>query len=307
MKLKALALISGGLDSILAALLIQKQGIKVTGLVFKSAFFDPSSIKKTLKKYNLPLRIVNISEKHLKIVKKPEYGYGKVMNPCLDCHLLMLKEAKKLIKNPGFSFIITGEVLGQRPFSQNKNSLNLLEKKANLKGLILRPLSAQILEETIPEKKGWVNRDKLLDISGRSRQIQLKLRKKFKLTGYSTPGTACILTDPQFGKRLKNLLKYHSFASLNDILLLKFGRHFWKDSNLIVVGRNDKENKLLKKCTQKSDLLFELKSFTGPLVLVRTYQKRTLKKTLSEAKKLLCFYSRHTREKPLPEVEFRYL
>ena len=229
--IKALALISGGLDPILAALLIKKQGIRVHGLVFKSCFFSVFSVKK------IHLITKDISQKHLKIVKNPPHGYGKRANPCIDCHLLMFKEAKKIMLEKSYNFIISGEVLGQRPFSQNKNSLALIEKKAGLKGLILRPLSAKLLPITIPEQKGWVKREKLLDISGRSRKTQLKLAKKFKIKNYSAPGTSCILTDPQFSKRLFKLLKINPKCTINDINLLKLGRHFWHPERSVLKGR----------------------------------------------------------------------
>lgn len=233
--IKALALISGGLDSILSALLIKNQGtcpelaerIKVTGLAFRSLFFDAKNAKKLAKNTKIPLKIIDISKQHLKIVKHPKYGYGKRANPCIDCHLLMLKEAKKMMGKEGYHFIITGEVLGQRPFSQNKNALALIEKQADLKGLILRPLSAKLLPPTIPEKKGWVKREKLLGISGRSRKIQIKLAKKFKLKDFSTPGTSCILTDRAFTQRLFNLFKACPDCKPNDIHLLRLGRHHW--------------------------------------------------------------------------------
>lgn len=302
-KVKALALISGGLDSILAALIIKKQGIKVQGLAFKSLFFD-APIRQP-RGCRIPLKIIDISENHFKIVKNPKHGYGKNANPCLDCHLLMLKEAKKLMVKSsrgrptsgwGFDFIITGEVLGQRPFSQNKNSLTLIEKEAGLKGLILRPLSAKLLALTIPEQKGWVKREKLLNISGRSRKTQLELAKKFKLSGFSAPGTSCILTDPEFSKRLFKLLKTNPQCSINDIRLLKLGRHFWQNKNLIIVGRNHEENLHLKKLTQKGDIILEPQSFPGPTILIRSYSAvitnfNLRSPIITRAKKLLLKYS----------------
>ena len=293
-----LALISGGLDSILAALLVKEQGIKVTGLTFKSLFFDPEvEAKKILRQIKIPLKIIDFSEKHLKIVKNPYYGYGKNANPCLDCHLLMLKTAKKLMLSQGYRFIITGEVLAQRPFSQNQVSLNLLEKQSGLKGLILRPLSAKLLKITIPEQKGLVNRHKLLDLCGRSRREQLKLAKKYNLKGFSAPGTSCILTDPQYAKRLFQLLKINPQAQTSDIRLLKFGRLFWQGSDplkgqtLITVGRNHNENLQLKKIVQKDDIILEPQSFPGPTILVRSYGKKPSNQFINEAKKLFLKYA----------------
>lgn len=295
-----LALISGGLDSILAALLVKEQGIKVTGLTFKSLFFDPEvEAKKILRQIKIPLKIIDFSEKHLKIVKNPYYGYGKNANPCLDCHLLMLKTAKKLMLSQGYRFIITGEVLAQRPFSQNQASLNLLEKQSGLKGLILRPLSAKLLKITIPEQKGLVNRHKLLDLCGRSRREQLKLAKKYNLKSFSAPGTSCILTDPYFTKRLLRLLKVNPKAQASDVGLLKLGRLFWhpqgsdpqKGQTLMVIGRNHQENLKLIKIVQKGDIILEPQSFPGPTILIRSYGKKPSNQFINEAKKLFLKYA----------------
>jgi len=319
-NVKALALLSGGMDSILAALIIKKQGVKTHGLAFKSLFFNAKSAKKIAKHAKISLITLDISKQHLSIVKNPKYGYGKQANPCIDCHLLMLKQAKKIMKKGKYDFIITGEVLGQRSFSQNKNSLSLIEKEAGLKGLILRPLSAQLLPPTIPEQKGWIKKDQLLNIQGKSRQVQLELAKKFKISGFSAPGASCILTDPAFSQRFFNLLKVYSNCRTNDIKLLRLGRHFWlkatrlnspnrtrlnKQSGiprkfggpiLYVVGRNHEENLRLKKIAQKGDIILEPQSFPGPTVLIRPYSKTsksTLDLTISRAKKLLLKYSPH--------------
>lgn len=297
--MKALALISGGLDSLLSSLLIKEQGIKVQGLGFKSLFFDPQKARAAARSVKIPLQIIDISREHLQIVKNPHFGYGKQANPCLDCHLLMLKKARQVLEKQGFAFIVTGEVLGQRPFSQNKNSLILLEKEANLKGLILRPLCAKLLPATIPEQKGWVKREKLLKLQGRSRKIQIKMAEKYKLRGYSAPGTACILTDPQFSQRLFALLKNNPRADSNDIRLLKLGRHFWQNKILIVVGRNHEENLQLKRLWKKNDLLVEAKSFPGPSLLIKPESKKINLPTWSIIKKLLLKYSPKLKDKSL--------
>ncbi len=306
--IKALALLSGGLDSLLAAFLVQQQGIQVTGLAFESLFFRPKVLAH--RGFNPPIKVIDISLAHLKMVKNAAHGYGKNANPCLDCHLLMLKMAKKIMcaQDPSasgrqnYDFIITGEVLGQRPFSQNPNALKTIEKEADLKDFILRPLSGQLFPATIPEQKGWIKRNKLLNISGRSRKIQLELAKKFKITGFATPGASCILTDPQFSKRLLQMLKINPQANNHDIALLGLGRHFWQGKNLFVVGRNHEENLALKKLvldqagsgkkiTQKNDFIIEPQSFPGPLILGRSWGKMDQNQVLKEAKKLLLKYS----------------
>ena len=289
--LKCLFLFSGGLDSILGVevLRIQKN-IKIVGLTFKSIFFDETLAKKMAKKISLPLKIVDISSSLLKIVKKPKYGYGKGMNPCLDCRILMLKKAKEILKKEKFDFVASGEVLGERPMTQNKFALNFVEKKSSLKGILLRPLSAKLLEETIFEKKGLIKRELLLDLSGRSRKSQIFLAKKFNLKDYPTPSGGCILTDLNFSKKLKELLK--------------LGRHFWEKKVKIVVGRNEKENKILKKLAKKGDFLIEMKNYPGPLTLLRNYQKTKISsEVLKKAKKLTQYYSPKVRERK--DVKFK--
>lgn len=296
---------SGGLDSTLAALLVKNQGVKVQGLAFKSYFFNPQNIKKLAEKIKIPLKIIDFSEEHLKIVANPPHGYGKNANPCIDCHLLMFKRAKKIMEKESFDFVISGETLGQRPFSQNKNALALIEKEAGLKGLILRPLSAQLLPPTLPEQKGWVKRDKLLNIQGRSRKIQLKLAKKYGLKDFSTPGASCILTDPGFSQRLFKLLKVNPKCTANDIQLLRLGRHQWQDKLLIIIGRNHEENLKLRKLAQKNDVVIEPRTFPGPTILIRTYRKKVSAEQIAKAKRLLRKYSPKTKNKKISDKDFK--
>ena len=303
-KTKALLLFSGGLDSILAAKILMEQGIKVVPVFFKSFFFGPEIAKKSAKEIGLKLKVIDFSKEHLKIVKKPKYGYGKAMNPCLDCHILMLKKAKKIMKKEKFDFVATGEVLGERPMSQNKKALKLVEKESSLKGYLLRPLSAKLLELTIPEKKGLVLRKRLLDIKGRSRKKQIKLAKKFKIKRYPSPAGGCLLTDPEFSKRLKKLFEKYPKCNENDIEFLKVGRHFWERKVKIIVGRNHKENLKIKKLAKKPDVLIEMKNYPGPTTLIRNYAKRKIpKKILERAKFLTKHYSTKARRKK--DVKFK--
>jgi len=290
-KLKALLLFSGGLDSILALKILEEQNIKVTPLYFESVFFGEFIGNKNL----CSPRKINFSKKQFELVKKPRYGYGKNLNPCVDCHLLMLKEAKKIMLREGCDFIATGEVLGERPMSQNKNALELLEKKSSLQGLLLRPLSAKLLAPTKMEKGGLVKRNKLLDISGRSRTRQLALAKKYGIIDFPSPAGGCLLTDSAFSKRLRKLLDKKSNPTLSDLELLKLGRHFWQENVLIVVGRNEEENKKIKKFAQKNDILAELKNITGPLTLIRG--KKIPAEALEKAQKLTAYYSTKARGK----------
>jgi len=291
---KALLLFSGGLDSILAVKILQEQGFEIEAVFFKSHFFD---IKE--KKLDFKLRVVDISNKQFEIVKNPEHGYGKNMNPCIDCHLLMFKEAKKIMEKEGFAFIATGEVLDERPMSQNKTSLGIIEKESGLKEKILRPLSAKLLEPTEAEKQGIVDRDKLYAIKGKSRKTQIALAKKFGIKDYPTPAGGCLLTDPEFSKRLKELLEKNKKVLEDDLKLLYYGRHFWHNNIKIVVGRNEIENIEIKNLKQKGDILIELKDIPGPITLIRGEDELAIVK----AKELTKYYSLKARNKK--QVEFK--
>ncbi|MBU4082928.1 tRNA 4-thiouridine(8) synthase ThiI [Patescibacteria group bacterium] len=291
-KVKCLALLSGGLDSILAVKILQKQGVVVTGLCFASYFFKSELAERAAEWLGIDLKIVDISDEHLKMVKSPVYGYGKNANPCIDCHLMMLKKAKEIIRlsDSRTHFVATGEVLGERPMSQNKGALELLEKESGLSGYLLRPLSARLLEPTIPEKDGRVEREKLLAISGRQRKEQMALAKEFGLKDYPTPSGGCLLTDPEFGKRLKELFKRWPDCDGNDVLLLKLGRHFWVGDDKIVVGRNEGENAEIKKLSLEKDVVIEPKDYPGPTVLVRS-KGEISEEIVKKAKELMRKYS----------------
>jgi len=296
-KVKALVLFSGGLDSILACKILEEQKIKVVPVFFKSYFFGPDTAQKAAKENGLNLRVEDISKEHLEIVKKPKFGRGASMNPCLDCHILMLKKAKAMMKKEKFDFVATGEVLGERPMSQNKMALELVEKESSLSGYLLRPLSAKLLKKTIPEKNGLVDREKLLEIRGRSRKKQIDLAKKFKLKWYPQPSGGCLLTDPQFGQRLRELLEKYPDFNGNDVELLKLGRHFWQGKAKIVVGRNHEENLKIKKIAKKGDVLIEIKNYPGPVALVRNYNQKFGQKILKETKFLILKYAKKARGK----------
>ncbi len=296
---KGLLLFSGGLDSILAAKLLMDQGIKLQGLSFKNYFFELKDIKKRASRINLPLKMIDLSKEQFKLVKNPKFGYGKNLNPCLDCRLLMFKQAKKIMEEQGFSFIATGEVIGERPMSQRKKAMEFLEKKAGLEGKLLRPLSAKLLKETEIEKKKIVDRKKLLAISGRSRKKQIALAKKYGIEDYPTPAGGCLLTDPAFSKRLKELLEKQEKITENDIALLFVGRHFWHKNVKIVVGRNEEENKKLHKLKKDGNIIIELEDIPGPTTLVRGGAQEAINK----AKRLTKRYSSAARRKK--QVRFK--
>ncbi len=268
-RLKAIALYSGGLDSILAIKLMQAQGIKVIGVNFKTPFFSLERNSLNHQELGIEIEIIDITNDLLKIIQNPAYGFGKNMNPCIDCHLLMYKKAKEIMHKKGALFLITGEVLGERPMSQNRNSLIVIEREAGLENRVLRPLSARLMPETLPEQKGWVRREELLDISGRSRKRQLELAKEMKIMEYPSPAGGCKLTEPGFARRLKDLFQQENF-SLEEIELLKLGRHFRLEKNLkLVVGRNQKENEKLLTFVQKEDLILRARNLKGPVALLK--------------------------------------
>ncbi|MFA5794258.1 MAG: hypothetical protein WC980_04240 [Candidatus Brocadiia bacterium] len=276
--MKALVLLSGGLDSLLAVKLMLEQGIEVEALHFTTMFCQCDTSKSgclseanELKSvFNVPIKNINSNDSFLEIVKNPRHGYGSNMNPCIDCRINMLSTAGRYMRESGASFLVTGEVLGQRPMSQHRRALDLIEKETGLQGLILRPLSAGLLEPTIPEKSGWIDRAKLLNIKGRSRKPQMALAEMFKMKDYPCPAGGCLLTDPGFSSRVRDLLKYSKSPTTNDFLLLKNGRHFRIDANTkAVIGRDEQDNKVLTLRKQSGDLLMEIKDFVGPVTILR--------------------------------------
>ncbi|GJQ60314.1 MAG: DUF814 domain-containing protein [Candidatus Scalindua sp. AMX11] len=273
---KALALLSGGLDSTLAIRVIQEQGIEVIALNFVTVFClctSKGSCKleavKVSEKLGIPIKVINTTKSFLEIVKKPKHGYGKNMNPCIDCRINIFRAAGEYMKEIEASFLITGEVLGQRPMSQRKEAMKTIDKEAGLTGLVLRPLCAQHLEPTIPEKNGLVDRDKLLQIKGRSRKDQIQLADIFQITDYPCASGGCLLTDPEFANRMKDSLD-HENPVVNDVNLLKVGRHFRiDDKTKVVVSRQEDENLTIQNLAKEDDYLLQLKDFPGPLTLVR--------------------------------------
>lgn len=276
-QMKAIALLSGGLDSRLAVKLVQQQGIEVTALNFVTPFCNctaKSSCKmeaqKASEEFGIALRVVPLFEEFMEVVKRPKHGYGSGMNPCLDCRILMFKMAGAYMRDNGASFIVTGEVLGERPMSQRLDAINIIERESGMSGLIVRPLSARLFEPSIPEQKGWVDRTAFLSISGRSRKPQIKLAEELDIGDYPCPAGGCLLTDKPFAERLRNLLKQNPDPTKNDVLLLKVGRLFTGPSgSRIVVGRNEAENLRLDQLCRAGDWLLTAVDWVGPTVLVR--------------------------------------
>jgi tRNA-uridine 2-sulfurtransferase len=276
-KRKAVALLSGGLDSRLAVKLMTEQGIEVLALNYVTPFCNCTSkgscqleAKKASEEFGVPLQVVSLFEEFMAVVKKPKYGYGSGMNPCLDCRILMFQMAKTKMEETGASFVVTGEVLGERPMSQRLDAIKTIERDSGLTGLIVRPLSAQLFEPSIPEKEGWVDRNQFLAISGRSRRPQMALAESLGIGDYPCPAGGCLLTDKSFADRLRGLLKEDKDPSKNDVLLLKVGRHFaGPDGARIVVGRNESENARLEQLKVPADWRVAALDWLGPTVIVR--------------------------------------
>jgi len=284
---------SGGLDSMLAAKILKEAGIEVTPLCFKSFFFSSGAAEKAAKQIGLKLRVVDFSREHLKMVKSPKHGRGSGINPCIDCHLLMIKTAGKIMKKEGYDFVATGEVLGQRPMSQNLNSLNLIEKQSGLKGLIVRPLSAKVLPPTIPEIKGMFKREEMYGISGRGRNQQIELAKKFNIKEYPAPAGGCILTDPNYSDKLTELFKRVPKFDGNDAQVIMLGRVFWEKDLSVIVARDERECIELTKLQKKGDVVLEPNNFSGPTVLVRKYKKSSQNEMIDCGIEYICEYSKN--------------
>ncbi len=266
---KALALISGGLDSILAAKLIKEQGIEVIGICFKSYFFGPENAKRMTKQIDIPLEVVDFSEEHLETVKKPKHGHGKNMNPCIDCHAMMMREAGRLLEKFNADFIITGEVLNQRPMSQNKASLNVVKKESGIGEKILRPLCAKVLPPTEMELNGLVDREKLLGISGRGRKVQMELAEKWGIKDYPSPAGGCKLTEPNYSVRLREFLEHAEEITERELELLRLGRHFRVTEGCKIIStRTATEADELKKLITSEDTGFLVKNFKGSMVVI---------------------------------------
>ena len=277
-NIKAVGLLSGGLDSTLAAKLMLEQGIEVYAINFTSPFCTCTPKKagcaavvtavKTLG--GIPLKQVAMRDDYLEMVGNPKHGYGKGLNPCIDCRILKIKKAGDYMRKIGASFLFTGEVLGQRPMSQHKQAIAIIDRDSGFKGHILRPLSANQLEPTVPELEGWVNREKLLGISGRSRKPQMALAAEKDIRDYPCPAGGCLLTDKHFSERMRDYLQFTDNPSIRDIPLLKVGRHLrLEGGDKLIVARNEQECKTLQNLYREKDHLLTPIDFPGPVLILQ--------------------------------------
>jgi tRNA-specific 2-thiouridylase len=269
-KVRALGLCSGGLDSTLAGLVLREQGIEVEWVTFETPFFNAAKARQASQTTGIPLTVKPIYPVYIGMLRNPPAGYGKYMNPCMDCHALMFKLAGEIMRQRKFDFLFSGEVLGQRPMSQNKTSLRYVEKHSGFDGYILRPLTAKNLPETIPEKQGLVEREMLLDIAGRGRKSQIKLAEKFGLKDYPAPAGGCLLTDVGYTTRLRDLFDHQTNCTEEELHLLKYGRHYrLNPQTKLIVGRTEKDNEnILKYHDPQTDTVIDVKDYSSPIGLV---------------------------------------
>ncbi len=282
-RVKAIVMFSGGLDSTLAAKLMLEQGIELVAIHLTSPFCTcdrgGSGCKATsvMMAEQLGIRMVTLpkGKDYYRLIRNPKFGYGSAMNPCLDCRIYGLKKAKELMEKENARFIVTGEVLGQRPMSQRRDAIRLIEREAGLEGLILRPLSAHHFPPTVPEREGWVDREKLLSISGRSRKVQMELAEKFDIKNYPCPAGGCLLTDKGFARRLKDLFDHKDDPDTVDFNLLKVGRHVrLPTGEKLIVPRNEIENKRLELLGRGKMVLVFPAGFPGPVIGVDDVNSR---------------------------------
>ena len=331
-QVKALVLLSGGLDSILAVKLLLEQGIEVTAINFRTNFCGPSKARPAAEMLGVKLREINIRQEFLPILKNPKHGYGAGLNRCIDCHALMLKKAGQIMREEGFDFVATGEVLGERPMSQHKQALEIVEKDADVVGYLLRPLSAKLLAPTLAEQEGLVDRAKLLAISGRSRKSQMALAKQFGIKEYPTPAGGCALTQKDFAGRLKELMLNKPDFTPEDVDLVAVGRHIWIDSSTsldvsrdkslgastqIILGRNQEENEILVRVAKNGDILIVPDGWPGPTALVRFCHPELVSGSksrnefgmtegeLKQAQELILKFSPKAKNLKLEEIRFK--
>ena len=278
-KIRAIGLLSGGLDSALAVRLLLEQGIEVIGVKFTSPFCNCDQkgrcfSREIAEQLGISYITTVKGRDYLKIIRNPRHGYGSGVNPCLDCRIFMLKKAWKIAKEQGASFLVTGDVLGQRPMSQRRDAFALIDRETGLGGRILRPLSARYLPETMPEKRGWVDREKLLSITGRGRKDQFALAREKNLDVFACAAGGCLLTDRYFAAKMRDLFARKKRIDWPDVLLLKTGRHFRHRDAAIVIGRNERDNRDILIRKKPGDYLFQVPDIPGPVTLLTGRKRR---------------------------------
>ena len=273
--MKSIALLSGGLDSLLAVKIVAEQGVGVLALNFQTPFCTSKpgagscgQVSRLADLSGIELKVLHLGQEYLDMVARPKHGWGRNMNPCIDCRIMMLKEAARHMEPAGARFVVTGEVLGQRPMSQHMAALKTVEKESGLEGLILRPLSAKVLAPTVPETEGWVDREKLLAIQGRSRKDQFALAKRYGIAEPPTPAGGCLLTDPAYSARLKDVLKHAGGLNGHLAAVIRHGRYVRLGPEaFVVVGRNEEDNRQLEALGKDEEWFFGPVNCMGPVTL----------------------------------------
>ncbi len=274
--IRALSVISGGLDSILATRIVMDQGVDVTAIHFVTPFFGSAPgpegdlfARRMAERYGIRATSVDVADSYIGMLASPQYGYGKNFNPCVDCKILLFATARLMMEEAGARFIITGEVLGQRPMSQRRDTLRVIERDSSTTGLLLRPLSAKLLKPTIPESEGWVRREELFGFSGRSRKPQIELASRLGITGYPAPAGGCCLTDPIQSGRIRRLYGMKERPDPREVALIQIGRPFYLgDGVILTMGRNEEENARIDGLAQNGDLFIKIVDMPGPLGLI---------------------------------------
>lgn len=296
--MKVISLFSGGLDSLISTIWTIKQGFTVKAVYFKTPFLDRKIPEIFAEKYNLDLHIVELKDDYLDIVINPKYGWGKGANPCIDCHALMITTAGKMLPAEDAAFIVTGDVVGQRPMSQRKDTLKLIDKITGMSEITVRPLSGKILAKTTAEKMGWIKREELMDISGRGRKKQMKIAQEYGITDYRQSTGGCVLTERTYKNKIIDLIDNEQLTEEN-IKLLKIGRHFrTKNKTKVILGRNKKENEELKKLKIDKDILIFPPQHRAPVALIKSpYNQEDIKVT----EKLIEYYSIERKQNDIEE------
>jgi len=292
MNRKAVALLSGGLDSTLAVKILLKQGIEIEAVNFQTMFgCCKDDARRVAHELGIKFTMLPVGMDYVELVKEPKHGYGKGINPCVDCRVYMFRWAKKLMEQVGASFIVSGEVLGQRPMSQRTDCFETIEEDTELEGLIVRPLSAKLLEPTLPEKEGIIDRDRLYDIQGRSRARLLELAKEYGIENPPSPSTGCALTEPEFAKKVRDIFNHSQDYERWHFEILKTGRHFrLNPETKVIVGRDAAENEYLTYLHPRGTTLLTPVNFAGPTALLigsRTEER------LESAGRMILSYTKH--------------
>ncbi len=317
-EITALGLFSGGLDSILACRIIADQGVRVRALKFVTPFFDHELLgreqeyrQEVRRNYGLEVELVDLSDGYIELLRSPAHGFGKNFNPCIDCKIMMLSRARELMADWGASFLITGEVLGQRPMSQRRDTLNVIERDAACRDILLRPLSAQLMDPTLPEREGWVDRERLYRFAGRGRKPQISLARELGISEFPAPAGGCVLTDPNLAARIERFYGGlfaigRSDIQVNDIKLLLVGRQFrLAGGHWLILGRNEQENERLAGLCDIDDWLLYMPERPGPTALLRRAAKTVAgtaaeQEVLASAAGLVVRYGRKIKGALLP-------